>query len=194
MSGSGRHSADALVDEVLQFLEPLVPVSELDQSELPLVEIEPSRVEALYIMGASRAKDSRGTIENHVRGVRGEYAVAKHLRVPDEFDEEIYEEGDPGFDLTYRGWRIDVKTVGPQVNNPSLPVPTHGNLVADYYILVHQLNRQYYRIVGCASRPEVRHSPTFTFSRSRSLWPDRYGDEVYLVEQNRLSPIARLGE
>ncbi|WP_142856386.1 hypothetical protein [Salinigranum halophilum] len=191
MSGDGR--AALAGDDILRFLKPLVPVSELDAAELPVVRLEPGRVEALAELGAMRARDGRGTIPNHERGALGEYAVSKHLGVTGEFDTEIYEGGDPGFDLRYRGMRVDVKTVGPRVNSPRLHVSTHGELTADYYILVQQLNRREYRVFGCAPRPVVRRSSTFRFSRSRRLWPDRYGDEVYVVEQDRLSPIARLG-
>lgn len=193
MSGDSRVATNPDYDEILRFLKPLVPVSELETSELPVVRLDPGRVEALAELGARRAKNSRGTIDSHEQGALGEYAVAKHLEVTEEFDTEIYEGGDPGFDLRYRGMRVDGKTVGPQVNNPRLHVSTHGELTADYYILVQQLNRREYRIFGCAPKPVVKRSPTFRFSRSRGLWPDRHGDEVYVVEQQNLSPIARLG-
>jgi hypothetical protein len=193
MSGDSRVTADRAGDEILRFLKPLVPVSELDLADLPVVRLKPGRVTVLEELGSRRA-NGRGTVPNHVRGALGEYAVAKHLGVPGEFDTEIYEGGDPGFDLRYRGMRVDVKTVRPRVNNPRLHVSTHGELTADYYILVQQLNRREYRVFGCAPRPVVRRSSTFRFSRSRSLWPDRHGDEVYVVEQDRLSPIARLSD
>jgi hypothetical protein len=194
MSGDGRVTADQSVDDHLRYIEPLVPVSEIDTAELPVVRLEPGRVEALAELGARRAKDARGTISNHERGALGEYAVAKHLGVTGEFDTEIYEGGDPGFDLRYRGRLVDVKTVGPSVNNPRLHVSTHGSLTADYYILVQQLNRREYRVFGCAPRPVVRRSSRFRFSRSRELWHDKHGDEVYAVEQDRLRPIARLSD
>lgn len=190
---------DTVADEssdvnVSELLEPLVPVSDIPISELPIISISQSRLEALSVMGAERAEDSRGTIQNHEKGVFGEYVVAKHLGVPDRIDDQIYENGDPGYDLVFRGKKIDVKTVGPRANNPFLPVSTYGKLLADYYVLVQQLNRSNYRIFGYAHRLQVKRSRTLKFSHNSLHSPDRFDDEVYVVEQDRLRPVARLSD
>jgi len=191
MSGERQSAAGSIIDEVLQYVGPLVPVSEMDQSDLPIIDLSSSKVEAISLVATKRAVDGRGSIKNHERGALGEYAAAKHLGIPGEFDDEIYEDGDPGFDLMYRGSKIDVKTVGPQANNPFLQVPTRGELTADYYLLVHQLSRKCYRVIGYAPRPVVARSETFTYSMSEKF-DDRYGDEVYKVDQDRLAPVAHL--
>lgn len=188
----GGNAAAQPPEEVREHLEPLVPVSRLEASELPVVTVPQSKVEALSIVGAKRAKSGRGTIRNHELGILGEYAVAKHLGVPDRVNTEILDGGDPGYDLMYRGRRVDVKTAGPKENNPSLRVGAHRELRADFFVLAHQLNRTNYRIIGYAPRLLVKRSPIFTFSRSRRHWPDRYGDQVYMVEQDSLRQIGRL--
>lgn len=175
-------------------LVPLVPVSELEKSNLPVITISPSRRNALSILGARRAKSGNGSIKHHEQGILGEFAVAKYLGIPRQIDDEIYENGDPGYDLVFQGKRIDVKTVGPQVNNPFLPVPTHTELQADYYVLAHQLNQSNYRIFGYAHRQQVRKSHTITFSHDQLRSKDQFGEEVYVVEQDVLRPIARIGD
>lgn len=181
-------------DKIAISLRPLVPVSELDISTLPIVSIAPSRLKALSIVGAQRAKDARGTIEQHEQGIFGEFAVAKYLGITEKVDTEIYEDGDPGYDLTFRGKTIDVKTVGPRVNNPFLAVSTYSELVADYYVLVQQLNFSNYRLIGYAHRLQVEQSRTLTFAHHELHAPDRFDDEVYVVEQDSLRPIARLND
>lgn len=192
MTDGGKAAARPIDDEVREYLEPLVPVSRLDKSELPVVTISQSKVEALSIVGAKRAKNSRGSIRNHELGILGEYAVAEHLDVPDRINTEILDDGDPGYYFIYRGRRVDIKTTGPKENNPSLRVGAHGELSADFYVLVQQLNRTNYRIIGYAPRLLVMQSEIFTFSRSKWHWPDRYGDQVYMIEQDSLRPIGRL--
>jgi hypothetical protein len=192
MSGTSRADIDVASEDINEFLEPLVPVSEVASSKLPVESIQPSRLEALSVVGAKRAKDSRGTISDHEQGIFGEFAVAKYFGIPNQIDKEIYENGDPGYDIVYRKKKIDVKTVGGSVNNPFLPVSTYGELHADYYVLVQQLNRSNYRIFGYAHRLQVLQSHTIKFTHRKLHSPDRFDNEVYSVEQDRLIPIGRI--
>ncbi len=113
----------------------------------------------------------------------GEFAVAEFFDVPEAVDNEIYEYGDPGYDLQIDGNTIDVKTVGPRANNPGLMINTKQTIDADYYILVQELNANAYRIIGYAPAPVVRTADT---CRIRL---DGYADHVRLVEQYDLFPI-----
>lgn len=184
--------SSGISDDRVEKLEPLVPVSAVDKSTLPVVSISPSKQKALSILGAERAKDGQGTIKQHERGILGEFAVAKYLGIPEQIDEQIYENGDDGYDIVFNGKLIDVKTVGPQVNNPFLPVSTYGELNADFYILVQQLNQSKYQIYGYAHRLLVKKSHTLTFTHNKLCSPDRFDDQVYAVEQDALKPIGRL--
>lgn len=194
MSDGSQSAPQTRPNEQAELIEPLVPVSEVDESTLPVIVIPPSRRKALAVIGAKRAKDSRGTISQHEQGIFGEFAVAKYLGIPEQIDKEIYENGDPGFDILFQDKRIDVKTVGPHVNNPFLPVSTHGDLTADFYVLIHQLNQSNYRIFGYAHRIQVSQSRTMKFTHDEFHSFNRYDDEVYVVEQDSLTPITRLWE
>lgn len=159
---------------------PLVSVTESDQYQPPIVEIPQRRVDALSLHAHERAKYGPGTIQRHERGILGEYAVAKYLGAPNALDTTIYEHGDPGYDLEINGQTIDVKTPGSQANNPELWVDASALLNADFYALVHQLNRTTYRLIGYAPRRLVKDA------RERLIHLDGYSDRVRAVPQNLL--------
>lgn len=177
-------------EELREALKPLIPVSELDESDYPKVYIESSKLQALSLLAAERAKTGRGTIPDHERGICGEYAFCEYLPAPLTIDREIYDGGDQGHDIEFRGNRIDVKTVGPNPNNPFLPVSTYGELTADWYVLIQQVNRGLYHIIGCAHRAVVKRSPTLTFTAPELR--GSHSDEVYAVQQDYLHPIVQL--
>lgn len=155
---------------------PFVPVSKIPEEELPTVHICKQRRDALEICGTKRARDSRGTIDRHVRGVKGEFALARYYGDPDGVDTEIREYGDGGVDLDILG-PVQVKTCGTQVNNPSLLVNTRESLQAEHYFLVQELDRSTYRLIGYAPRLTVRKAPV------RRIQIDGYAKRFRTVDQ-----------
>lgn len=162
---------------------PLVPVSEMPKAVQPTVEISDAKRIPLSELGTERARGGPGSIENHIRGILGEFAVAKFFDVPGKVDNEIYEYGDPGYDLQINGNTIDVKTVGPRANNPGLMIDATQEIKADYYVLVQELNANTYRIIGYAPGPVVRNSNV------RLLRLDGYAKKFRVVEQYDLFPV-----
>jgi len=158
---------------------PFVPVSEIPNEQLPIVHIERAQRNALEVCGTKRAKDSPGTIDNHIRGIKGEFAVAKHYGDPERVDTEKRKYGDGGVDLDILG-RVQVKTCGPHVNNPRLLVDAKKRLRADHYVLVQELDRSTYRIIGYAPRATVAEA---SISRFRL---DGYAKQLRTVEQCEL--------
>lgn len=162
---------------------PLISVSDIPKTAQPTIEIQDSKRIPLSNLGSRRAKDSHGTIENHIRGICGEFAVAKYLGIPESLDTEIYEDGDLGWDLERNNKKIDVKTVGPHVNNPKLLISARAQIKADYYVLVQELNAHNYRIIGYAPSETVLNADTATFTINH-----RQG-QYRLVHQHELFPI-----
>jgi hypothetical protein len=78
-----------------------------------------------------------------------------YLGQEDRFDTNTYDGGDGGVDLVWQGKKVQVKTAESRQNNPNLLVPTYQSLNSHYYVLVHQLSRQVYRIVGYTDRETV---------------------------------------
>lgn len=159
---------------------PLVPVAETPETVQPTIDIPEERRIPLSELGTKRAKGSPGTIKNHIRGICGEYAVAKFFGIPERLNQEIYEYGDEGFDLKIAGRTIDVKTVGPYTNNPCLMVGEDQALNADYYVLVQELNANTYRIIGYAPSVMVNEAPIQRISL------EGYAERVRTVEQQDL--------
>jgi hypothetical protein len=163
--------------------DPLISVSEMPKANQPVVEIPDSKRIPLSEYGTKRARDSPGTIKDHIRGIMGEFVVAKFFDVPERVDDEIYEYGDPGYDLQIDSKTIDVKTVGPRANNPGLMIDANQSIDADYYILVQELNACTYRIIGYAPAPVVENADT------RPIRLDGYAKRLRIVEQYDLFPI-----
>jgi hypothetical protein len=162
---------------------PLVSVSEIPQTVQPTVEISDAKRIPLSKLGTKRARDSPGSTDDHIRGILGEYAVAKFFGKPKKVDEEIYEYGDPGYDLQINGQTIDVKTVSPRANNPGLMVDVRENIEADYYILVQELNANTYRIIGYAPGSIVKEADI------HRIRLEGYAKRLRVVEQYDLFPI-----
>ena len=162
---------------------PLVSVSEMPKTVQPTIEIPDAKRIPLSELGTKRARDGPGSIENHIRGIMGEFAVAKFFGVPEKVDDEIYEYGDAGYDLQIDGKTIDVKTVDPRANNPGLMIDSTRNIVADYYVLVQELNANTYRLIGYAPAPVVENADV------RLLHMDGYAKKLKVVEQVDLFPI-----
>lgn len=135
--------------------KPLVPASRIPIQSKPIIEIPANIRHCLEELGTKRAMNSRGTIEENIRGIKGEWAVAKYLGIENNIDTEIYDYGDGGVDLRYQGQSIDVKTVGRRANNPNLWVDKNIKLNASKYVLAQELNPSLYQIHGYAFKSEV---------------------------------------
>jgi hypothetical protein len=161
----------------------LISVADLPNEIFPTIHISDNRYGPLTTHGTERAYHSPGTVEDHIRGILGEFAVADMFQVPERIDTSLYEYGDPGFDLKINGMRIDVKTAGPRVNNPRLMVAEKDELKADLYVLVQELSSRVYRVLGYAPVDVVERAPVSKFS-------GRFGgNRVRIVEQDQLAPL-----
>lgn len=164
---------------------PLISVSDIEEDLRVVVNIPDEKRIPLSEIGTKRAKDSPGTIQDHIRGILGEFAVAKHLGVPDKVDTEIYDDGDEGYDLQFNNKTIDVKTLGPQWNRPRLIVPVYQGIQADYYVLVQEISSTTYEIIGYAPAAVVADS------KVEQIPGARIGTRGYTVEQYKLTPIPK---
>ena len=163
--------------------DPLISVSEMPKTVQPTVEISDAKRIPLSELGTMRAQGGPGSIEDHIRGILGKFAIAKFFGAPEKVDNEIYEYGDPGYDLQIDGKTIDVKTVNPRANNPGLLIDATQNINADYYVLVQELNASTYRIIGYAPARVVKNADV------RSMRLDGYAKRLRIVEQYDLFPI-----
>ena len=165
---------------------PLISALTVSDTALPTVTIPDCRYTPLCKQGARRAVDTPGTIEDHMRGILGEFAAAKFFGVPERLDTEIYEYGDPGHDFRVAGKTVDVKTAQPRWEQPSLVVDANKDLVADVYLLVHEVATKCYQIIGYAPSAVVARAPVR--SLSRVPW-----DQIRMVDQDRLFPVTQAG-
>lgn len=166
-----------------QLGRPLVSVVDSKNYIPETVHIEPEVAQALSLLACKRAMNSPGSIRHHERGLFGEYAYAKSNDATDAVDTNIYDYGDAGYDLEFEAGTIDVKTAGRQWNNPELQINTRQDLEADFYVLVHQLNRQCYQIIGWVPREVVQNAPT------RRILHEDYADRVRAVPRDWLRPF-----
>ena len=164
--------------------QPLVPVSALSETAFHVESIPDNHFWALDEHGTHRARGSYGSKENHRCGVFGEFAAARFfgLSAEDGVDTQIYEDGDPGYDLKVRGSRVDVKTTKQYYSRPSLMVNAEKELTADFYVLVHQLAERCYRILGYAPRQIVANARTEHVGEYRMK-------KVRVVDQDGLIPL-----
>lgn len=160
----------------------MIPVAALRRYSPAVVSISEGKRKALSLYAHKRAKNSPGSITQHERGILGEYAVAKNLDIINRVDTNIYEYGDDGYDLIYRGDTIDVKTVSSRANNPELWVNARKPLEADWYVLVQQLNVSKYQIMGYAPHDTVEQATV------RTIICDDYCDRVRAVGPDQLIP------
>lgn len=162
--------------------QPLVPVSALPKGTFQVEHIPDRRYIPLAEHGTDRSRGSPGTESRHQCGVFGEFAVAQFLGMPLAVDTQIYELGDPGYDLDIAGRRIDVKTTRQSNTRPSLMVDAKTELTADFYVLVQQLDERCYRILGYAPRQVVASAPTRSVGKHRAK-------KVREVDQDTLIPL-----
>jgi hypothetical protein len=130
--------------------------------------------------GASKADDKSSFHEVNVRGVVGEYAVAKYLDLP--LNTESYGLwGDSGHDLIYRGKTLQVK-----FNthfDGDLYFPKADKFISDYGVLVVREALYRVRIAGYIDRESfMLHKQVKNYGKN----------DVWAVEQRHLMPIEAL--
>lgn len=161
----------------------LITVADLPTDIFPTLRIPENRYLPLTEHGTKRAYHAPGSPEHHIRGILGEFAVADLFHVPNRVDTCIYEYGDPGFDFRLNGFRVDVKTAGPQENNPRLLVGADSEIQADLYILAQELSSRVYRVLGYAPADVVEDAPVCEF-------PQRIGaSRVRVIKRDQLAPL-----
>lgn len=163
---------------------PLVSVAELPSTSFPAIQIPDNRYLPLTEHGTRRARHASGTLQNHIRGILGEFALANLLGIPDKLDTQLYENGDPGYDLQYRGYTIDVKTAGPRTNNPQLMVDSRLDVTADFYVLAQEVGARHYQVLGYAPGCLIERAPVKEFSTSYD------NNRVRVMDQDKLFPLT----
>jgi len=180
-SMSSEHQADSptVSPKTEPAPTPLISAADVPIADRPTVHIPEERVYPLTEHARRIADTWSGTPADHLTGLLGEDGVAKRLGIADRLDVEVYNGGDGGIDLRYRGATIDVKTVGRRRSDPDLTVDAYSPLNADYYALASRIGETDIRLIGYAPRDFVANAPTF-----------RYEDRPYhLVEQEYLFPF-----
>ena len=110
------------------------------------------------VFGGSGESDS---VRKHIVGLIGELTCS--ILFGTEYDSAVYSRGDDGFDMSFDGITVDIKTTETNVKRPNLLVPT-GEITADMYIQMHVLDpvknckNVRVRFVGLASSDTVEKS------------------------------------
>lgn len=159
---------------------PLISAADVPVPERPTVHIPQERLHPLAEHAGQIAETWSGTQRSHLKGLVGEAALASHLGIPDRLDVEVYTDGgDGGFDLQFRGAKIDVKTVGQHRFDPYLTVDKYKPLRADYYALMSRVSETDVRLIGYAPRQFVANAQTIACD----------GQPYHVVEQDYLFPF-----
>ncbi|MDZ5813114.1 hypothetical protein U4E84_17410, partial [Halorubrum sp. AD140] len=159
---------------------PLVAAADVSIADRPTVHVPEERLYPLAEHARHIADTWSGTRRDHLTGLLGEDAFAKHLGIADRLNVEVYTDGgDGGFDLKCRGATIDVKTVGRQRSDPDLTVDAYKPLHADYYALASRVDETDVRLIGYAPRQFVANASTLTHK----------GRPYHVVEQDYLFPF-----
>tara|TARA_R100000655_G_scaffold50642_3_gene88246 strand:- start:450 stop:1190 length:741 start_codon:yes stop_codon:yes gene_type:complete len=102
----------------------------------------------------------------NLTGLKGEYAF--HLCTGLPVDLSLNAHGDRGADFSYEGILYDVKTTLFKGGDPALLEMTDKKLVSHVYVLV-KIDGWTARIIGYASRKQMRHSQKRDFSNGERL-------------------------
>jgi len=142
------------VEQTTDHLPPLFPATSVPPGEYPRARFDEGLGYTVKETGRQRAPtpDSRW---RHEVGFAGELAVSGLLGVP--VNKEIHNnyEGDDGYDLKYRGSRIEVKTVS--TGNEELSVHESKLPQADYFVLCRTVDpRHEVEVIGSITRPRFR--------------------------------------
>ena len=102
----------------------------------------------------------------NLTGIKGEYAF--HLCTGLPIDLTLNAHGDRGVDFSYEGISYDIKTTLFKGDDPALLEMPDKKLVSHIYVLV-KIEDWKARIVGYASRKQMRHSQKRDFSNGERL-------------------------
>lgn len=160
---------------------PLISAAEPQRSTFHVQRISEHRFYPLMGKAEQIAINRGDSVENWRKGLLGEDALAHYLGIEDQLDTEIYECGDGGIDLEFRGATIDVKTVGRHRCDPALTVDAYQELIADYYVLASRIGRKSCRLIGYAPRQFVANAPIRTHQ----------GNDYHHVDQEYLFPFPQ---
>lgn len=139
---------------------PLVSSAHQSRRSFTVYDTPRERFDALDSHARCRVDNgAHGTDENHLTGLLGEDAVARHLGIADRLDTNLYANGDGGVDLVYEGATIDVKTKGQHRQKPILTVDAYEPLRAEYYALAHRIGPNRCRLIGYTPRIFVANAP-----------------------------------
>ncbi|WP_459192057.1 hypothetical protein [Halosimplex sp. J119] len=120
---------------------------------------------------------SLGSEKVHLTGKVGEIVAADILGVP--LDNDIYPDGDPGYDSRVGETTLDIKTTATDCSKPKLIVAADDTPSADYFILVHIADSETCRVIGFADRETV-------LDKTPRRWPGQHTN--YIVDWDELYP------
>lgn len=138
-------------------------------------------------IGGGRIHAEKSSYEVHLTGVSGEITIARFYNLDFEDVVRLYIEGDSGWDLEDRPWRIDVKaTARDAMEIPQLLIPAKQELRAGLNVLAHRIEERIVRVIGMApcstvqvtkpqqypgeKRNRVLEPNTSNSSRSENAW------------------------
>lgn len=136
-----------------------LPVVEISADELRrATEIAQHRNTSYQRIDGGTLFNNTDSLRNHEIGVLGELAVAKLYNVS--IDTGIYGSGDDGYDVSFLGQDVDVKTTATdKMRLPELLVRADKDLAADLYVRAHVIDfsatHARIRLIGYATRGTV---------------------------------------
>ena len=121
----------------------------------------------------------------NLTGLKGEYAF--HLCTGLPIDLSLKARGDSGADFEYQGILYDIKTTLYQGSDPALLEMPDKKLIPPVYVLV-RINEWTARIIGYATRKQMRHSQKRDFSNGDRL--SILQSEMKELNQNTIPPLV----
>lgn len=133
--------------------------------------------------------DSRGNSEEvDLQAGLAEYHVAQVLHCP--FNSDVLNGNDGGFDMLYKGYKLDVKWIGwiKGTKQPRLSgriIVDLDKLTSDIYVAVSGSESDGFNILGWCWKEDLLNEPIW-----KSTFPDKSGRyERYAIHTNKLRKL-----
>lgn len=133
--------------------------------------------------------DSRGGSEEvDLQSGLAEYYVAQMLHC--EFNSDVLDGNDGGFDMLYKGYKLDVKWMGwvKETNTPRASgriIVDLDKLTSDIYVAVAGSESTGFKILGWCWKQDLLDEPIW-----KSAYPDKTGRyERYAIHTNKLRKL-----
>lgn len=138
-----------------KMLPPLVSAVDVVEANYPRAHFDGNIAWTIEHQSKQRAP-TETSVWRHQVGLAGEIAVGAHFGVRADWNTYADYEGDDGYDMTYRGNRIEVKTVT-RKDDLQLKVPSEQVETAEYFVLARAAESLHMvELVGYTTRPVLK--------------------------------------